>query len=199
MDGLAIVTLLFIGSLSVQLPDWAENLRWIGLILFVGASVGIFVFAAMGHKLMKYIPEGKLRYAAEQLLDGVRQSASNPAKFLLIILLSGAVWSVEGLMFYYGYTIFDLPAPGISALFVLGVVNLAVLVPAAPGGVGLFHGAAAQSLTVFGISESVGFAYGTVIHACQILPIIVVGMLLLKIMGNKSLFALHREVQESDR
>ena len=55
------------------------------------------------------------------------------------------------------------------AAFLLSVVALAFLIPAAPGGVGVFHAASVFALAVFGVPAEVGLAYALLSHALTVL------------------------------
>ena len=106
------------------------------------------------------------------------------AKGLLIVLLfSSLVWVVEGLVFFVGFYAFDVPANLPLAYFTLAFVNLGLLLPSAPGGVGIFQGASILALSFFGISPEVALSYSIVVHAVMIIPITVLGILIINRYG----------------
>ncbi len=188
LDGVAIVILLFWGSLGIMLPDWANKLKYVGLAIF---SIAIFVIILVNILNIKYhlkFPNNFVGKFIANFLEGFRLSMKTPSKFLLVVFLSVFTWTVEAVMFYYGLVVFNIePASFHLACFVLGTVNLAVLIPSSPGALGLFEFTTQKTLLIFGISESLSLAYGTVIHACQLIPVIIVGLCFMKYFGLKTL------------
>ena len=110
-----------------------------------------------------------------------------PKTFIYVLFISIFIWTFEALIFYYGLVIFDLPKSFHLACFVLGTVNLAALVPSSPGAVGLFEGTAIKTLEIFGVSMPLALAYSSVVHACQLIPVIFIGIGFMKYFGLKSL------------
>jgi glycosyltransferase 2 family protein len=64
-------------------------------------------------------------------------------------------------------------------LLVVGVVNLAGLIPASPGQFGVFEGFVRITLTSLGIAVEVATAYALAVHMVIWLPVTVIGFILL--------------------
>ena len=107
----------------------------------------------------------------------------NAKGLLTVLLFSSLVWLVEGLVFFSGFYAFDLLANLPMAYFTLAFVNLGLLVPSAPGGVGIFQGASILALSFFGISPEVALSYSIVVHAVMIIPITVLGIIIINRYG----------------
>jgi glycosyltransferase 2 family protein len=92
-------------------------------------------------------------------------------------------WLVQGVMVYLCLeaTHLDLDFP--HALFVLAAINVAVLIPGAPSGIGPFEFAAIVSLGAFGVSKTPGLSFGLLYHFIQIVPTIAVGLIALSVLG----------------
>jgi uncharacterized protein (TIRG00374 family) len=73
-------------------------------------------------------------------------------------------WLVAGLTNYLLLLAFDLPPSPLAALFLLAVLQGGVAVPSTPGKIGVFHYLCQLALAVFGVSATIGFAYGLVLH-----------------------------------
>lgn len=187
LDGVAIVALLFWGSFALTLPAWANKLKIAGLIIFSIAILGLIIINLLNLKYKFKFPNNFVGNFIKNFLEGFKMSMKSPMTFLLVIFISIFIWTFEGLMFYYGLIIFNIPSSFHLACFILGTVNLAALIPSSPGAVGLFEGTAIKTLEIFGVNMSLAFAYGSVIHACQLIPVIIIGIGFMKYFGLKSL------------
>jgi uncharacterized membrane protein YbhN (UPF0104 family) len=65
----------------------------------------------------------------------------------------------------------------VMGAFLLGVVALAFLVPAAPGGVGVFHAAAVFALAVFAVPAEAALAYALLTHALTFVAVFAVALI----------------------
>lgn len=65
------------------------------------------------------------------------------------------------------------------ALLVVGTVNLAGLIPASPGQVGVYEFFASAVLTAVGIAQNTALAYAIVVHIVIWLPVTLVGFFFL--------------------
>ena len=65
--------------------------------------------------------------------------------------------------------------PIVLAVIVTLSTNLSMLAPATPGGIGLFHAAAAAPLLVAGVSSDVAVAYALLVHVINTVPPMLVG------------------------
>ena len=109
-----------------------------------------------------------------------------------LVTYSLLIWFIEGLMFLYGFSVFDFNISNLSAFFVLGIVNLGVLIPSSPGNVGVFQYFTTLALGVFGIGTSQATAYAFTLHLCQYLPITIMGCIFLSQFGFRSFIDLQR-------
>jgi uncharacterized protein (TIRG00374 family) len=98
-------------------------------------------------------------------------------KVLLVLLLSVCVWGVEGLV-YLGY-----PADWGLAYFTLAFVNLGMILPSAPAGIGVFQAGAVVAFSLFGLTPERALSYGIVVHAVMILPVTIIGLGILSFSG----------------
>ncbi|MOA26846.1 hypothetical protein D3C78_1476740 [compost metagenome] len=58
-------------------------------------------------------------------------------------------------------------------------VNLASIVPSAPGQVGTFQFFCVLALAMFGVPEALGLSYGLVLNIAEFLPVTLLGVLFL--------------------
>jgi uncharacterized protein (TIRG00374 family) len=178
-DGFAIVLLLFFSARFLDLPVWALNARIFGITLFVSAMIGIFLAGWLAPLLTKminqFLPFRGLRDFALGILEGLKLVNRSSYSATLVLVLSFLIWSLEGGMYWYGFKVFSIDVSWYKAFFVLGIVNLGVLLPSSPGFVGVFEAFCVNSLAVIGVEKSVGLAYGVVLHILQYVPVTIIG------------------------
>jgi glycosyltransferase 2 family protein len=154
-----------------------------GLPIFVGAllaglaALGIVV--AWRAKLIgiavPFLP-AKLVPPLGHMLDGLAV-LGRPAVLLRVALWTAAIWGLASFSFFHGVRAVWPEATPVMGAFVLGVVALAFLVPAAPGGVGVFHAASVFALSVFGVPAEAALAYALLTHALTFLASLAVALI----------------------
>jgi hypothetical protein len=71
---------------------------------------------------------------------------------------------------------FGLDLPFHAALLVLVAVNLALILPSSPAGLGVFEAATLVALRAYGIPDSNAVSYALVLHAVNLIPYLVTGV-----------------------
>jgi glycosyltransferase 2 family protein len=186
-DGFAIVILLCIGTFQLSLPSWAVQFRNLGLFVFSLGLLTVILSGMYSNKLVRFFNEGRLRVIFVGLMEGVTLATRNVYTVILIVFLSFVIWATEATMFYYGFLIFGFSISLLGAFFVLGVINLAVLIPNSPGNLGVFQYFTVLALSVFGVVHTEATVYSLLIHLCQLIPVTIIGFLLLPKFGMESL------------
>jgi hypothetical protein len=156
-----------------------EKLPGIQQVLIVAALVGVMVlivFVVFHRKLFRYKLFQKFIKIIKGFWDGIR-SIFRLKKWIRFILLTLVLWSCYYLMAYLCFFSFNetmglSPASGLSVL-TLGTIAMMVT----PGGIGLYPIIVQGVLTLYTISESIGYAMGWVIWTSQNITIVVVGVL----------------------
>lgn len=148
VEGLAAVTatvLLGVGILMVSV-----RLRGIAVML-----IG---------RLLPARWHGKILPRLDALLAGLSVLA-RPAVLVRAMLLTAAIWTVTATSFTFGIGAV-WPDAGLSTgAFTVGIAAMAFLVPAAPGGVGLFHAAIVFALSFFAVPAEAALAFALLTHA----------------------------------
>ena len=76
--------------------------------------------------------------------------------------------------------------PWHAALFVLIVTNLAMVVPATAGSIGVFEAATRLALAAYGVGASAALSYAIVLHALNLVPYILLGAIALGRLGLRA-------------
>lgn len=197
-DGLALVAVILLLSLMVKPPAWereadiAANVQLIEVVAtvtFVGvaAAIGVLLYRhelamrAFGY-LARALPTRLNRFATAAFASFVNGLGSmrRPAVVLGTALLSLAVWAVEWSAYLMVASAFDLglatPQLAAACALLLVVVNLGIMLPAAPGYVGTFQFFAVSALAVWGVPREAALAVAIVAHLAQYVLVTVIGL-----------------------
>lgn len=197
-DGLVLTGLLYLGIKGSVIPDWASSVGVLGLSIFGGALVFILLLALtrpLWTLKIELLPSLKLRKILKQFAKGLTLVGRNRFLPFTILGLTFTVWLVEGTMFYVAIKAFELQVPTTAALFVMGLVNLGILVPSAPGYLGAFQYFGILAFSAWQIPAEKALGCIVLIHACQYLPITLWGLSYIPYFGFSSLGKLSSEVK----
>jgi len=95
-----------------------------------------------------------------------------------VAALTLLVWLLEAACFVFFAAKLGVQEPWPKGVFCLVVVNLSILVPSAPGYVGVFHAGAVAAFLAMGLDAALGLALGAVTHSAQFVPTVLVGLAL---------------------
>lgn len=193
-DGLTMMILLWAALGFGHLPVREETMPWgiqraIDLSPYVfGAAFSILftlvLFKETAVRIMNFfIQQAPRRFhdALERLahtfIDGL-QILQNIRETFLVLLLSLAAWSCEFTAYYFlatGMGVAPDPLTLWSTALLMAVVNLAILIPNAPGGIGLFEFIGVALLLPFGVSKEMAVGYMFLVHFLVLIPITLLG------------------------
>jgi uncharacterized protein (TIRG00374 family) len=181
-DGLTLVALLAVVSISIQLPDRGREVELFAAAIFLGATVfvGILLWQPRliqtpFHRLSKPLPRRWRAWADERLktfIEGL-EPLRNPRVLLGAAVLSLGVWLLEGasyLLLSRGVELGLAPGldlPGIGLMLVS--INLGIMVPSGPGYVGTQEFFGTWALGVVGANPHAALPLVVVSHAVQYL------------------------------
>lgn len=197
-DGLALVAVILVLSALVKPPGWEQQsdvaatvsfVETMATIVFVGVGLGI-VFLLMRHELAvrvvevaaRALPTRLARFATSAFgafVNGL-SSMRRPAVVAWTAALSAVVWLIEWGAYYAVASAFDLGLSGAqlaaACALLLVVVNLGIMLPAAPGYVGTFQFFAVAALSVWGVPREPALAVAIVAHVAQYVLVTAIGL-----------------------
>jgi glycosyltransferase 2 family protein len=197
-DGLALVALILLLSMLVTPPEWdrevdiAANVRLIELVAtvtFVGVAVAVAVLL-FRHELATQIfasvaqalPTRLNRFATGAFAAFVHglSSMKSPGVVAGTSVLSVVVWTIEWSAYFTVASAFHLGLAPVqlaaACAFLLVVVNLGIMLPAAPGYVGTFQFFAVSALAVWGVPREQALAVAIVAHLTQYVLVTGIGL-----------------------
>ena len=161
-----------------SLATWAVVIFLAGLTVFVLIAVFPKPAQKLIHGIIQKIVPEKGREAliriADQFLDGL-MSLRSPTQALLIFFSSILIWLLETGLYWSVDQALGLGLTFGQLLLLNGVVNLVLLIPAAPGGLGTFDAAGRTMLEAYGIAAEPALGYTLVLRIALWAPITVVG------------------------
>lgn len=192
-DGIVMLSFILIALLFV--PDIAPEVRTVAAFaapLFVTA-LSVFLLLAARPQIMQQMAEwvarllpGRLREVVLHLsgdithgLEGLR----SPADLAGAVCASYGSWAIEACVYWIVTFAFDLNLSYPTLLLVVGVVNLAGLIPASPGQIGVYEFFVRAGLVGVGVREDTALAYAVVVHIVIWLPVTLAGFYFLARLG----------------
>jgi glycosyltransferase 2 family protein len=110
----------------------------------------------------------------DQFLEGL-MSLRSPKDALMIFLTSILIWILETGLYWNVAQAMGVPLTFGQLMLLNGVVNLVLLIPAAPGGLGTFDAAGRVTLEAFNISSELALGYTLVLRIALWVPITILG------------------------
>jgi uncharacterized protein (TIRG00374 family) len=188
LDVLALLAFLF--AIAPSLPDaaWLPGALVLGAIMFVSIAVAFVAFALYGERparlllrplaLFPRMSQERRDLAAVNLVRGFavfrRPSIALPAFVLTVVS-----WLLIAVAFWLCMDGFDLGVGVSAGIFVVVAVNLALILPSGPAGIGVFEAATLVALLPYEVDRSSALSYALVLHALNSIPFIVFGYIAL--------------------
>ncbi len=192
-DGIVMLTFVIVSLVLLNVAS--SELRQVALVtapIFVVALLVFFLLALRPNILRRLIAlisrilPGKLGALAHKLgeeviagLEGLR----SPGDLAKTVFFSYTCWMLEASTYWVVSLAFNLDVPYTAMLLVVGVVNLAGLIPASPGGIGVYEFFGILALTAIGVDKTQATAFIFVNHLVIWLPVTMVGVFLLTLRG----------------
>jgi len=191
LDGMTIVLLFAAGTLVTRLPgDAAPHVAAIraSALLLTGVMAGalaVLVAAASAReRLSAWLARrsGSIRWIGRSVLSVSQgtEAMRSPALLVRIVALSVASWLTIALGTWIGIAAAGVSVPFGAVLILLPLLALGVALPT-PGGAGGYHAAMVFGLTkIFEVPRDLAVAAGILMHLAVTVPVIVLGLLLLR-------------------
>jgi glycosyltransferase 2 family protein len=184
-DGMVMLSFIILSLRFVDIPSpQIQTMANIGTPLFVAAVIVFFVLAARPRLMLRLaeivtsvLPE-KLRAPVMRLSEdivGGLAGLRSPADLFGSVFASYASWGVHAFVYWAVALAFGINVSFMVMLLAVGVVNLAGLIPATPGQVGIFEFFTGLVLTSAGVDADRANAYALVLHVVIWLPVTLLG------------------------
>ncbi len=184
-DGIVMLTFIVVSLLFVDIQ--AVEIKRVAMVaapIFLTAVAVFFVLSARPdllrrilHLLGNILP-GRLHQVmtrlADEIIEGL-QALRSPADLAGAVVSSYASWMVEASVYWIVSFAFGLNVGYPVMLLTVGVVNLAGLIPASPGQIGVFEFFVSLVMVAVGVAQTEAHAYALVVHVVIWLPVTLAG------------------------
>ncbi|MEA3327950.1 MAG: lysylphosphatidylglycerol synthase transmembrane domain-containing protein [Chloroflexota bacterium] len=176
------------------LASWAAVIFGVGLAVFI--VIALFPTPAMTfiHRVInKIIPQRWREGAgtiADRFLDGL-MSLRSPKDALMVFLTSVLIWMFETGLYWSVSLALGLGLNFGQLMLLNGVVNLVLLIPAAPGGLGTFDAACRAMLQAYHVAPEPALGYTLILRIALWVPITLVGAIFFVREGLKWTIDIH--------
>lgn len=184
-DGIVMLSFILIGILLVDVQSQQIQLvASVATPIFVIAVLVFFTLAAfpqalnsLVQRIASFLPEAiaKVVLSLHSEIFAGLSSLRSPLFLIGAIITSYATWAIEAFVYWMVIWAFGLELGYPVALLVVGTVNLAGLIPASPGQVGVYEFFASAVMTAVGVAQDTALAYAIVVHIVIWLPVTLAG------------------------
>lgn len=184
LDGLALLFLLVVGTCTIDVPHWMDELVLVAAAVFGIATVVMFLGALRPEFVIRVaggfgglLGEG-WRKRLTKLATNVTNAGTclrRPNDAVVLIAYSIAIWCFESSIYVFLLPVFGIPLSFQTGLITMCVTGFGLLLPSSPGFIGPFHYFASQTLMIFGVSQSTALAYASLVHLSFFVPLTVAG------------------------
>lgn len=193
-DGVTMLAFIFVALLFVEFDAPGIRSGILVLTVLFMAALGFFFGLALRPALARRLYTAVLtRLApaalgerliglADNLMDGLATLRS-PRALALTFATSLLGWVVEASTYWIVLRAFPFEASFFIVLLMVGLSNLATILPTTPGYVGTFHGVIVLVLQAFAVAQLDAAAYAVVMHGVIWLPVTLAGFAYLVRMG----------------
>ena len=188
------ITILGLVLLNLGQFSRRAGLEWVSRVAVIGGlafGLILLVFLAMvflprkAEALFGWFIDHLLPSKARPLAKGIISkfilglgALKSPVEALRVLLLSCLIWLAEAGLYWGVMRALNLNLTFIQLLLVEGVVNLVLLIPAAPGGLGTFDAACKAMLELFGVSADLALGFALLLRVALWVPITLLGAIL---------------------
>lgn len=172
----ALVLLAIVGAISIFLPmpELIRRSSLIATVACVAAGIGLLVLAFNSENVAQRINRiigsvsetlgNRAQHIVARFAEGLSVLRSLK-QALLVLVLTLAIWVIEAIAITLVMRSLSLSLPWVASLFLLVVLSLSFILPAAPGGVGTYEFFAVAAMASFGLDNSRAIGLALVLHA----------------------------------
>ena len=190
-DGFALFLIFLTGLMFTafpdELPDASQNRRETAIILFFSSFVFIAIikglrskpqfFVNLINRMLFMVPEKfriKLTVIFENFIKGLSPLKS-AGDWIKTVMWSALLWYISLWQVYFIEMAVDIKLPFIATFIIQSMAALGVMVPFAPGYIGVFHQFVKKGFCFYGISNEKALSAAILLHSSFYFPTIILG------------------------
>lgn len=190
-DGFALFLIFLAGlmftSFPDELPGASQNRRETALILFFSSFLLIGLIKAVRsnpqffinliNRILFMVPE-KLRVKISAIIENFVKGLSplnSAGDWVRAVMWSALLWYISLWQVYFIELATGIDLPFTSAFIIQSMAALGVMVPFAPGYIGVFHQLVKKGFIFYGISSEKALSAAIILHSSFYFPTIILG------------------------
>jgi uncharacterized protein (TIRG00374 family) len=189
LDMIGLFAMLLISgwiTFGAQMPEGTQIIFGFGAALVVAILVGLAGMRWLSPLIRRLVPARLHDFYSR--FEHAALSSFSPAILPRLVLLTGAVWLLEGARLYF--VVLAMGQEGLhlglsAVIFVALASSLLTALPITPGGLGVVEGAVTVVLTLFGVDKHLGVAVTLMDRLINFWSIVVGGFVLYLVSKRK--------------
>ncbi len=175
-DGAATVLFALLALPLIPLPAAVKSVLWVSALVFFGIFPAYYLLHLWREPVKRWLFQtldraparwsGLLKHILEGLSRGM-DVLRTPAALLWTAVETLVIWLLEAVSYYAALRAFGVPATVPLTLLAMVAINLSVMIPSAPGYIGVFEYACVLALVPFGISRELALSFALLSHAIR--------------------------------
>lgn len=158
------------------------------LLFCTGLVATVIMRGSLRRGLVRLRSARRWRVWTDRVFNAADRVAASLDSLSSSRIAAAAAWSVVAWVLTAGFHLvvavsLDLPNPALSAILTMAATNLAALLPASPGYIGVFEYATVVALLVLGVSKPLALGYAIATHSLLLISFIVGGLVSLSVTG----------------
>jgi hypothetical protein len=187
-DVLGLLLLLLVATPFLPEVTWLRRAAFLAAVLLALAAIGAVIVARYGARPVRVAlrPLARLPRVTRTHVEGIADrlvyglgALHRPSLAAPAFLLGVASWLVLALSCWLVLASFDLGLGYGAGILILVTTTLSLVIPSAPGGLGVFEAGGVLALSAFGVDESTALSATVVLHALTVFPFVVAGAIVL--------------------
>jgi uncharacterized protein (TIRG00374 family) len=180
--------LMALTALMYPFPPSVMKMGLVAGAIFAVVLLAIFALAQVGLRMGRGSP-GKIRRRISREVGNFLHGLSvmrNAGLLLPILLCSAVSWCLRGAMIWCMFHAFSLSLAFAATPVTLILLNFGIAVVNTPANLGGFELAVVGALQLFSVQIEVALSYAVALHAIEVVPMVVFGIIFLWLEGLKT-------------
>ena len=191
-DGAVTVLIALVTFVFIRLPKPLVPVILLSSILFPGMFFLYYLLYMWRHQLKKLY-----RMGLNRVSDNLKSKILNlgtalhqgvyvlhaPEQLVFTLITTVVIWGIEGLSYHLTFLSLGISVPLPITLLAMVAINLSVMLPSAPGYIGVFEYASIIAIVPFGYSKEFALSFALLSHAIRIVVPTIMGGIVLYIWG----------------
>jgi conserved hypothetical protein len=189
-EGVGMLPILLVLPFLGRTPDWLRTITLV-LIAFLVVLLGLLIILLRAES-ETWINRGEVkptwRTRLANLIIKLREGLKPLNRIGLmfkVVGISVISWVIQAFMVHLCLVAIDLHIGFQYSIFVLMVINLAMLIPSAPANLGTFEYSAILALGYLGVDATPALSFALLYHFAQLIPTTVAGILAIPALGMR--------------